>query len=57
MIRIKIVKPHKQYSVGETITVSRNEAFGLLDAGYAVMSKDMTVIDYKTKFNKRKPKK
>lgn len=48
MLRVKIVKPHKKYTVGQIVEVTRNEAHGLLDGGFAVMSKDMTVTDYKT---------
>lgn len=49
MIRVKIVKPHKQYTIGDTLHLSKNEAFSLLDSGYAVISKDMTQTDMKTK--------
>lgn len=48
MVRVKIVKPHKKYNVGETVYVTPNEAHGLLDGGYAVKSKDMVSTDYKT---------
>lgn len=48
MIRLKIIKPHKKYSVGETVTVTRNEAHGLLDGGFAEKSKDMVATDYRT---------
>lgn len=47
MIRVKIVKPNKKYAVGQVVEVSRNEAHGLLDGGFAIMSKDMTATDYK----------
>lgn len=47
MIRLKIVKPHKKYALNEVVEVSRNEAHGLLDGGFAVMTKDMTATDYK----------
>lgn len=49
MLRLKIVKPHKKYSVGETVYVTRNEAHGLLDGGFAEHTKDMTATDYPTK--------
>lgn len=49
MIRVKIVKPHKRYQVGETLYLSNNEAFGLLDSGVAIQSKDMTSQDYKVR--------
>lgn len=47
MLRVKIVKAHKKYAVGQVVEVTRNEAHGLLDGGFAVMSKDMTETDYK----------
>lgn len=53
MIRLKIVKPHKKYKVGEVIYVSPNEAFGLLDSGYAEKTKDMTATDYKIRKKKK----
>lgn len=48
MLRVKIVKAHKKYAMGQVVEVTRNEAHGLLDGGYAVMSKDMTQMDYST---------
>lgn len=48
MIRVKIIKPHKKYNVGETVYVTPNEAHGLLDGGYAEKTKDMTATDYRT---------
>lgn len=47
-MRIKIVKKHRQYKVNEVVEVSKNEAFGLLDSGVGVISKDMVETDYKT---------
>lgn len=49
MQRIKIVKPHHHYKIGDTVEVSNNEAFGLLDSGVGIKTKDMTAVDYKTK--------
>lgn len=50
MFRLKIIKKHPKYTVGQTIEVSRNEAFGLLDSGYAKKTKDMVAgTDYRTK--------
>lgn len=49
MRRVKFLKPHKHYKVGETATVSRNEAFGLIDAGIAMIAKDIVQSDYTTK--------
>lgn len=48
MIRVKFIKNHKSFKAGDVETVSKNEAFGLIDAGFAVISKDMTDSDYKT---------
>lgn len=48
MIRLKIIKPHTKYNVGDTIYVSPNEAHGLIDQGFATKSKDMTATDYRT---------
>lgn len=48
MIRLKIIKKHKKYNVGETVYVTPNEAHGLLDGGFAERSKDMTSTDYRT---------
>lgn len=53
MIRIKIVKPHKKYKVGDVVMVSKNEAHGLLDSGVGIKTKDMTPeVDYTTKRKK-----
>lgn len=46
-MRVKITKPHKEYKEGEVIEVSRNVAFGLIDSGYAIISKDITRQDIK----------
>lgn len=55
MTRVKIVKPHKQYKVGEIVYVSPNEAFGLIDSGVGIKTKDMTAMDYKVgSYNVRK---
>lgn len=48
MIRLKIIKDGK-YKKGEVIYVSPNEAHGLIDSGYAVISKDITSRDMKAK--------
>lgn len=54
MIRLKIIKDHPKYKVGETVVATRNEAHGLLDAGYATYTKDMTTVDMmKTKGAKK----
>lgn len=49
MIRVKVTKSNKQYQAGETLYLSKNEAFSLIDSGHAVISKDMTQTDMKTK--------
>ena len=48
MRRIKIIKPHKQYKVGETVYVTPNEAHDLIDKGFGEKTKDMTATDYRT---------
>ena len=45
MIRLKFVKDYKEYKKGTTESFSNNEAFGLIDAGFAIVSKDMTETD------------
>lgn len=45
MIRVKFVKDHKQYKSGDIETLSPNEAFGLIDSGKAIVSKDMVESD------------
>jgi hypothetical protein len=46
-MRLKIIKKTYHYSVGQIVDVSKNEGFGLLDTGSAIISKDMTPDDYK----------
>lgn len=48
MIRIKIIKPHKQYKVGETVYVTPNIAHDLIDGGFGEKTKDMTATEYRT---------
>lgn len=48
MRRIKIIKPHKQFKVGETVYVTPNEAHDLIDKGFGELTKDMTATDYRT---------
>lgn len=58
MIRVKIVKAHKNHKVGDTVSLSKNEAFGLIDGGFAIVAKDLTSsLDYKTKVNHGRPTK
>lgn len=47
MLRVKLLKPSKYGSVGSVVVIDRNEAFGLIDSGKAVVSKDMVPDDYK----------
>lgn len=48
-MRVRILKAHRDYSVGEIVEVSRNVAFGLIDSGRAEVTKDMGAPDYKIK--------
>lgn len=52
-MRVKIVKDNKYHKKGEIIEVSPNVAFGLIDSGIAVVSKDMTEADQQVKGKKR----
>lgn len=49
MIRVKILKDNKHGKAGEIVVIDRNEGFGLIDSGQAILSKDMTSQDYKSK--------
>lgn len=53
-MRVRIIKSTKKHRVGEILEVSRNVAFGLLDSGVAVISKDLISVDYKTKTRSKK---
>lgn len=46
-MRVKIIKNTFHYKKDEIVEVSNNEAFGLIDSGYGILTKDMTVQDYK----------
>lgn len=48
-MRVKFIKDHKEHRRGQVADVSRNEAFGLIDSGVAMLSKDMAPEDVKTK--------
>lgn len=52
-MRIRITKNHKNYTKGQIVDVSPNVAFGLIDKGVAVVSKEMTESDYQTRKVKR----
>lgn len=56
MVRVKIIKPHKRYKIGETLYLTNNEAFHLLDGGFAIQSKDLTPTDYRTNRISRRKK-
>ena len=49
MIRIKLLKDYQSHRSGSILVVDNNEAFGLIDSGKAIVSKDMTATDYKSK--------
>ena len=49
MQRVKIIKPGSKYKMGEIVYVSNNEAFGLIDSGFAIKTKDLTPVDYNVK--------
>lgn len=49
MLRVKLLKPTKYGSVGNVVVIDRNEAFGLIDSGQAILTKDMVEIEYKSK--------
>lgn len=48
MVRVKIIKDG-QYKAGDIVSVSRNEAHSLIEAGVAMITKDMVQRDIKTK--------
>jgi len=45
IMRIKIIKSGK-YKSGEIVTLSKPEALKLIQKGIAIMTKDMTSVDY-----------
>ncbi len=42
-----MLKDYKGRRKGDVVDVSRNEAFGLIDSGNAIITKDMIPDDYK----------
>ena len=42
-----MLKGNKHGKVGEIVVMDNNEAFGLIDSGFAQITKDMTPDDYK----------
>lgn len=55
-MRVKVTKKTYKYQVGEVVEVSPNEGFGLIDAGFGILTKDMTEVDYRVTKSKS-PKK
>lgn len=53
---VKIVKQHSKYDVGTTVDVSKNVGFGLIDGGYAIVSRDFTQQDVDSKKKKQRNK-
>lgn len=47
-MRVKIIKPHKKYQIGQTLNVSQNEGFGLIDGGFAIQTKDVTTNEWRS---------
>ena len=56
-MRVKIIKSNKKYKAGQTVTVTPNEGFGLIDGGYATQSKDVVSNEWQTKKVKIKKEK
>ena len=44
-MRIRITKDQGSYKKGDIVEVSKNVAFGLIDSGVGVISKDITSDD------------
>ena len=42
---------------GDVAVVDNNEAFGLIDSGVAIITKDITLSDYQEVFKTKKAKK
>jgi len=49
MLRVKLLKTNKHGTAGEIIYLDNNESFGLIDSGFAEITKDITSTDIKTK--------
>ena len=52
VLRVKIIKATNKYYKGEIVEVSKNVAFGLIDSGIGIISKDMTSYEVKTRVKK-----
>lgn len=48
-MRVKIIKNHEKYRKGDVVEVSNNVAFGLIDCGAGIISKDITDSETKKK--------
>jgi hypothetical protein len=48
-MRVKFIKAYKGHLKGTIFECSPNEAFGLIDAGVAILTKDMQAEDITTK--------
>lgn len=48
-MRIRYIKDYKGRAKGDVVEVSRNIAFGLIDKGVAMVSKEMLAKDMKVK--------
>lgn len=46
-MRVKFIRDYRGNKKGSTLEVSPNEAFGLIDAGNAIVTKDLVPDDYK----------
>lgn len=49
MVRVRIIKNSKEYKSGEIEEVTPNIAHGLIEAGVAILSKDVQDFEIKTK--------
>lgn len=48
-MRVRFIKNHKEHNKGDTLVVSPNVGFGLIDKGVAIVSKDITESETKKK--------
>lgn len=55
-MRVKIIKSNKKYKAGQTVSVSPNEGFGLIDSGFALQTKDVTSNEWQTNKKVKKVK-
>lgn len=52
-MRIRITKQTTKYKRGEVVDVSKNEAFGLIDSGHGIISKDINETETTVKKRKK----